>query len=304
MVLICTDDDVARLSPAAAVTAMRAAVLAAHRRELTAPPRAVLDLGDSQLKVTAGRTGRWLGYRSYCTGVLDAADQLVVLQDGSTGRLTAIGVGDLLGQYRTGALGAVAVDAIARPDATTLGLIGTGRQAYAQVWALRAVRDLTDVAVYGRDPARRAAFADRLAGELAVPVRAVDSAERAARERDVVVLATNSATPVLDPAWLAPGTSVTTLGPKQRGRSEFDTALADRAALLVTDSLAQVAGYDPPFVLTGTPAGERLRSLGAVVAGELAAPTDPAAVRLYCSVGLAGTEPALLAALVGERVDR
>ncbi|MGA8113322.1 MAG: ornithine cyclodeaminase family protein, partial [Actinocatenispora sp.] len=115
--MILTDADIARLSPADAVAAMRGAVLAAHRGELVAPPRAVLDVGGSELKITAGRTGRWLGFRSYCTGELDAAEQLVVLQDVTTGRLSAVGVGELLGQYRTGALGAVAVDAMARPDA-------------------------------------------------------------------------------------------------------------------------------------------------------------------------------------------
>ncbi|MGA8114801.1 MAG: ornithine cyclodeaminase family protein, partial [Actinocatenispora sp.] len=134
--------------------------------------------------------------------------------------------------------------------------------------------------------------------ELGLPARAAPSAEVAIRERDVVVLATSSGVPVVDPAWLSPGTSVTTLGPKQRGRSEFGAALADRAGLLVTDSLDQVAGYDPPFVLAGTPAAGRLRSLGALLAGDVTTPSDPATIRMYCSVGLAGTEPALLAAVL------
>lgn len=309
MVTIFTDADAARLTPAVAIATMRDAVLAAHGGQLAAPPRTHVDLAGARLAITAGRSRDWFGYRAYWTGDLSDADQLIALHD-ATGRLTAVYVGERLGQYRVGALGAVAVDAIARPDAGTLGIVGTGNQAYAQAWAIRAVRPLSAVTVYGRDPRRRAAFAARLRDELGLPATAAGSAEAAVRDRDIVVLATSSPTPVIDAGWLAPGTSVTTLGPKQVGRAEFDAALADAAALLVTDSPAQVAAYDPPFVLTGTPAAARLTSLGALLASHAGGPGETSgnggsgdqpvpddALRLYCSVGLAGTGPALLAAL-------
>jgi len=312
MVTIVTDREVEQLSPSTAVAAMRAALLAEHRGDLVAPPRAALDLAGGRLMVTAGRTDRWLGYRTYTPG-LDAEQVVVLYEDG---RLRALGVGDRLGEYRVGGLGGAALDAIARPDAHTLGLLGTGAQAYAQAWAIRAVRDLTEVTVYGRDPERRARFTRRLRDELGLPAVAADHPERAVRDRDLVVLATNSPTPVLDPAWLSPGTAVTTLGPKQRGRSEFDVSLAEAAALIVTDSVRQIDAYDPPFVLAGTPARDRVVGLGAVLAGEAGpvgggprdallgpAPIDPAAIRLYCSVGLAGTEPALLRAVLDEAPD-
>ncbi|BCJ32936.1 hypothetical protein Athai_04390 [Actinocatenispora thailandica] len=273
---------------------MRAAVLAAHRGELVAPPRAALDLAGGRLMVTAGGTDRWYGHRAYLVGA--PADQVVVLVE--DGRLRAVAVGDLLGQYRVGALGAVAADALARPDAHRLGIIGTGAQAYAQAWAIRAVRDLTAVTVYGRDPDRRAGFARRLRDELGLPAVAATEPAAAVRDHDIVVLATNSTTPVLDPGWLSPGTAVTTLGPKQAGRSEFDLRLAEAAALITTDSVRQLDGYDPPFVLAGTAARAGMVGLGAVLTGERALPADPAAIRLYCSVGLAGTEPALLRAVL------
>jgi ornithine cyclodeaminase/alanine dehydrogenase-like protein (mu-crystallin family) len=292
-----TDADLSgRLSPQRAVAAMRDTVLAAHRGELTGPPRASVPLDTGRLVTTAGRYGdRWFGYRSYDTLGLSPGDQVTVLHDGSTGQVVGIAVGELLGQYRTGALGGLAVDALARPEAGTLGLVGTGAQAFAQAWAIRAVRDLTEVTVFGRDPQRRAAFTRRLVEELGLPARPVNSAEAAVRDRDMVVLATNSATPVIEPEWVAPGTSVTTLGPKQRGRAEFDLGLAEKADLLVTDSVAQTRAYDPPFVLADTPAADRLVSLGAVLTGKQPLPPG-AAIRLYCSVGLAGTEVALLAA--------
>ncbi|GAA1322478.1 NAD(P)-binding domain-containing protein [Actinocatenispora thailandica] len=294
MVTIVTDREVGQLPPRSAIAAMRAAVLAAHRGELVAPPRAALDLAGGRLMVTAGGTDRWYGHRAYLVGA--PADQVVVLVE--DGRLRAVAVGDLLGQYRVGALGAVAADALARPDAHRLGIIGTGAQAYAQAWAIRAVRDLTAVTVYGRDPDRRAGFARRLRDELGLPAVAATEPAAAVRDHDIVVLATNSTTPVLDPGWLSPGTAVTTLGPKQAGRSEFDLRLAEAAALITTDSVRQLDGYDPPFVLAGTAARAGMVGLGAVLTGERALPADPAAIRLYCSVGLAGTEPALLRAVL------
>ncbi|HEY3503091.1 MAG TPA: ornithine cyclodeaminase family protein [Actinocatenispora sp.] len=297
MTEILTDADVrARLTATGAVAAMRAAVLA---DDLAAPPRRYAPVGDGRMVFTVGgRPGRWYGYRSYDTLGLPDGDQAVVLHDGTTGRITAVAIGVLLGQLRTGALGGVAADATARADATTLGIIGTGAQAYAQAWAIGAVRDLTEVAVYGRDPARRSAFVDRLRTELDLPARAVEAPEQAVTGRDIVVLATNSGTPVIDPGWLSPGTAVTTLGPKQVGRAEFDRALAERAALLTTDSPEQLAAYDPPFVLTGTAVADRVEPLRAVVAGQTPRPSAHA-IRLYLSVGLAGTDVALLAHLLG-----
>ncbi|GAA4199774.1 ornithine cyclodeaminase family protein [Actinocatenispora rupis] len=297
MTEIITDADIrARLTAADAVAAMRAAVLA---EDLVAPPRVSTGLGDGRMVFTVGgRPGHWYGFRSYDTLGLADGEQAVVLHDGTTGRIAGIAVGELLGQFRTGALGGVAVDAIARRDASTLGVVGTGAQAYAQVWAIGAVRALTDVTVYGRDPVRRNAFVDRLRSELAVPARAVDTPGEAATGRDIVVLATNSGTPVIDDAWLSPGTAVTTLGPKQRGRAEFAAALAERATLLTTDSPTQLTAYDPPFVIADTPAADRVVPLRAVLTGEAPRPADHD-IRLYFSVGLAGTEVALLAYLLG-----
>jgi ornithine cyclodeaminase len=108
---------------------------------------------------------------------------------------------------------------------------------------------------------------------------------------------------VLDPSWLADGCHVTSLGPKQQGRAEFGTALAARADVLVTDSVAQAHAYQPPFVLDGTPHMGRLASLGSVLDGTAPGRTDPGQVTLFCSVGLAGTEVHLLAGLTGQEVD-
>jgi len=107
---------------------------------------------------------------------------------------------------------------------------------------------------------------------------------------------------VIEAAWIARGAYVTTLGPKQQGRAEFGLDLAEAGSLLVTDSVEQVGAYDPPNLLAGTAHERRLVSLGAFCAGE-AGTTAPDGVRVFFSVGLAGTEVFLLdrlAASIGQ----
>ncbi|MEV4464578.1 ornithine cyclodeaminase family protein [Micromonospora echinofusca] len=300
MPLLLADSDVAAaLDAPTTVAAMRDALLAAYAGRLVAPPRAAAPLGGGRMVLTAGHlTGEWYGYRSYDTFGHPGSEQVVVLHDGRTGAVRAVAVGEELGSRRTGGLGGVAVDALARPDAATLGVIGSGGQAWTQVWAAAAVRTLREVTVHSRSVARREAFAARVRAELGVPARAVESARAAVRDRDVVVLATTAVTPVLDAADLAPGTHVNAVGFKQVDRHEFGADLLDAADLLVTDSPAQAAAYDPPMLAALPAYAGRLRDLGAVLAGAVAGRTDADQVSVFCSTGLAGTEVFLLDRLV------
>ncbi|WP_089153756.1 ornithine cyclodeaminase family protein [Micromonospora sp. NBS 11-29] len=296
MTLLFSDEDVAATVDAPlAVTAMRDALLAAYAGRLIAPPRASASLGAGRMVLTAGHlTGEWYGFRSYDTFGHPESGQLVVLHDATTGAVRAIAVGGELGSRRTGGLGGVAVDALARPDAATLGVIGSGRQAWTQVWAAAAVRPLREVTVHSRSVARREAFAARVRAELGVPARAVGSAAEAVRDRDLVVIATTSTAPVLAAADLAPSTHVNAVGFKQVDRHEFGTDLLDAADLLVTDSPGQAAAYAPPMLAAVEPYAGRLRDLGAVLAGAVPARTGADQISVFCSTGLAGTEVFLL----------
>lgn len=292
MPTLLTDDDVvAHLDAATSLAAMRDAVVAAYEGRLVAPPRTAAPLVGGRLVFTAGQlTDQWYGFASYDTFGHPEAEQTVVLHEAETGRVRAVAVGRELGARRTGGIGAVAVDALARPEAGTVGLIGAGGQAWAQLWATAAVRPLREVTVYCRTHASREAFAARVRAELKVPARAVASAAAAVRDRDLVILATSSRTPVIDAADLAPGTHVNAIGFKQQGRSEFGLDLVARAAVIASDSPAQAASYDPPLI-TG---GEPMRHLGAIVAGAAPGRVSAEEITLFCSVGLAGAEAFLL----------
>ncbi|MGW0433247.1 ornithine cyclodeaminase family protein [Micromonospora sp. NPDC003197] len=296
MTLLFSDAEVAtQLDAPTAIGATRAALLAAHAGRLIAPPRASAPLAGGRLVTTAGQLAdEWYGFRTYDTFGHPETEQVVVLHDARSGRVRAIAVGAEIGSRRTGAIGGVAIDLLARPEAGTLGVIGCGGQAWAQVWAAAAVRPLREVTVFCRTRARREAFADRIRAELGIPARAVDRPETAVRGRDVVVLATDSPTPVISAADLDPGTHVNTVGFKQRGRAEFGLDLLDRADVLATDSLAQAGAYDPPMLAADPPYADHLRDLGAVLAGTVPGRTAAGQVTVFCSVGLAGTEVFLL----------
>ena len=288
------DEDVRRrLDAATAVRAVRAALLAHQAGELAAPARLHAALGGGSLVFTAGRLRErgLFGFRAYDT--FAGAEQLVALWDAGSGKVVALVHGHELGPRRTGAIGAVAADAAANPGPVRVGLVGAGVQALTQLWALVAVRPVTEVVVTARRRERVEAFAERARRELGLRVRVTDSAEEAVRDRDVVIAATNSATPVLDASWISPGTHVTTLGPKTVSRHEVPAGLARRAGAVLTDSLAQSRGQDEESVFAHLPTTE----LGAVVAGAAAARTDSRGITLFSSVGLAGTEVAVAAAL-------
>lgn len=301
MTPIMLDDEAvrARLEPGAAVAAMRQAMLDVGRGDMLAPPRVSADLGGGRMVFTAGaHVGRWFGYRSYDTFGLGRGEQVVVLHGWQDGAVQAIALGGELGARRTGAIGGVAVDTLASPGARRVAVIGTGTQAWTQLWAVGAVRKPEQVLVWSRDAGHRASFAARARADLGMPATEAAGAEQAVRESDIVVLATSSTAPVVRSEWVQEGSHVTTLGPQRRGRTELDPRLADRSRVIATDSPAQVRAYRPPFMLEGTPHLARMVSLASVISGSSPGRGGPDDITLFCSAGLAGTEVHLLAALL------
>lgn len=282
--LVITDADITRaLTPEISVRAARRALLDSWRGHLASPPRVSADAGAGPLTFTVGGYADGpVGFRAYgdWPGV---SDQLVALWSG--GELVAVVVGKQLGICRTGALGAVAADVLARPEARTVGVIGSGRQAWSQLWALTAVRPIRSVRVFSPDAGHRERFAGVVRTELHLDASAVGTAKQAVEGADVVVLATSSVSPVIDADWVKPGTHVTTVGPKWSSASETPPALAASAAVLASDSPAQAAAYGEPF-FTDRP----LVHLGSLLDGAASGRGSPADITLYCSTGLAGSE--------------
>lgn len=279
------DSDVrSGLDAADAIGSARRAVIDAYTGELVAPPRLHADVGGNRLVFTAGGyAGGPVGVRVYGRWP-GSSDQAVLVWEGG-GRLKGCVVGNELGARRTGALGGVAADALAGATATTVGIVGSGVQAWTQLWAIAAVRRLTGVRVFSPTRENREAFARRAQAELALQARACDTAEETLVDADVVVLATRSEKPVIEAEWIQAGAHVSTIGPKLASAHETPTELAERAAAIVSDSPEQAAAYGEPFFTS-----RALTHLGAILTGDQPGRTSDRDVTLYCSTGLAGSE--------------
>ena len=99
----------------------------------------------------------------------DAHQGGVLVSSARTGELLALLNGSALTEVRTAAVSAVATSLLARPDADSLAIVGTGVQARAHALAISATRPLAEIRLAGRRPGGAARLADDLRDRLAVP---------------------------------------------------------------------------------------------------------------------------------------
>jgi alanine dehydrogenase len=303
--LFFTEDDVRRLLPMpAAIGQIRQVFreLAAGRVQNQPRRRLVLETG-SVLHSMAGAFGGYFGTKVYATNPRHGAHFLFLLYSAEDAAPLALFEANYLGQIRTGAATGYATDLLARSDAATLAVIGSGFQARAQVEAILSVRQVLDVRVWSRDQERRERFAEECTRDFGVPARAPTSAEEAVRGADIVVTATNSRNPVLEAGWVVPGAHVNAVGSNQAKRREVPTELVERADLIVVDSIDQARVEAGDLLLALKPKEwERVRELQ-----DIAARPSADSITLFKSNGL-GVEDVAAAAYVfesaGEEVRR
>lgn len=176
------------------------------------------------------------------------ANPLLILFDAATGRVVAVIEAFALGQLRTAAVSGVATDLLAATDASEFTIIGTGKQALAQVGAVVAVRPIERVRVFGRDEQRRDAFAQRVRDTFDVEVVAAATVAAAVEGTDVLTLATRATEPFLTSDMVPRGAHVNALGAITMARQEFEPALLDRCGVITTDSVPQVRELSKEFV--------------------------------------------------------
>ncbi|MEM5458303.1 ornithine cyclodeaminase family protein [Paraburkholderia phytofirmans] len=148
---------------------------------------------------------------------------LVMLFSTENGKPLAMLNDGHLQHMRVGGAAGLGTRLLAREDAHTVGMIGSGGMAETFLEALVAVREIRRVRVFSRREANRLRFARDMAAKLGIEVEAVGSAEEAVRGADIVATCTDSMTPVIDADWLEPGMHVVALTPR-----EFDTSVANR----------------------------------------------------------------------------
>lgn len=192
--------------------------------------RLILPTG-SVLHSMAGAWGKYFGTKIYSANPKFGAHFFFLLFEAETAKPLAQFEANHLGQIRTGAASGYATDLLARPDASTLAIIGSGFQARTQLAAIREVRDLREVRVWSRNEAKRRQFAEEC------KVSAMSTAEEAVRGADIVVTATFSKDPVLESPWISPDTHINAMGSNQAQRRELPSDLVARANLIAVDSI-------------------------------------------------------------------
>jgi ornithine cyclodeaminase/alanine dehydrogenase-like protein (mu-crystallin family) len=151
MMRVLSDRDIDRVPFSIILGTVRAHVLADFHGQTISPPRHVADFGDGGLVFTVGGNADFAGFRAYETfsnPALEKEDQLVVVWDRASRRLSGLSIGERLGALRTGALGGVAIDRMAPENVRKLAVIGAGVQAETQMIAACAVRSFDDISVF------------------------------------------------------------------------------------------------------------------------------------------------------------
>lgn len=230
-----------------------------------------------------------MGYKAY-TASREGARFFVHLFDVGTGRLRAVVEADFLGMMRTGAAGGVAAKYLARPEASTVGLIGAGWQAQSQLEALCKVRPVKQVKLFSRNEEKcRLASAD-LSRRFGIEVIPVASAEESVRDSDIVSTITTASSPVLQGDWLSAGAHINAAGSNALIRRELDEKAVGRASLICVDSRATAlreAGDLLPALEKGRLHEGQLVELGEVIARSRPGRRQPDEVTLFESQGMA-----------------
>jgi ornithine cyclodeaminase/alanine dehydrogenase-like protein (mu-crystallin family) len=246
------------------------------------------------MHAAAGYLGA-VGAKLYAT-TRTAARFHLLLYDAATADLLAVIEADHLGRLRTGAASGVATKYLSRPDAATVGLFGTGKQARTQLEAVCAVRKVSRVDVYGRDAGRRTTFAEETSRSLGVEVAPAARPEEVVERKDIVITATSAKSPLFDGRLVAPGTHLNVIGSNYLTKAEVDVETVRRADRIVCDSVEACraeAGDLAPAVEAGVTTWERMHDLSAVVTGATPGRNRPEDVTLFKSVGLAIEDVAL-----------
>jgi len=303
-----TSDDVTDLAePADYVAAVREGY---RQRGEGAPaePRTKLVNADPPGMVTTYAavlpdTGAMGGYM-YAAGFGDRdAWFFTPLFDAESGEPLALLDGASMNPFKTGAAGAVGVDALAREDATDLAVIGAGSQARGQVKAAATVRDFERARVFSPTPESRETFAEELAGVLDAPAEAVDTPGAAVSGADVVITATTASDPVFDGDDLDPGAHVTAMGQYDAEKNELDPRTIERASYV--PDLRERATTDAGSFLAALEAGvvdenHVHAELGEVVAGAAPGRTSDDEITVFDSGGT-GIETTAAAHMLYER---
>jgi ornithine cyclodeaminase len=207
----------------------------------------------------------------------------VLLHSGHTGQLLAVMNASAITAIRTAAVSALATRLLARENSRTLAIIGAGVQARTHLEAIPLVRDIDDVRIVSRTPAKAQALARE-------GVRVVASVEEAVRGADIIVTATSSREPILKREWIEDGVHINAVGSSIAAARELDSDTVAAALLFVDrrESTVNESGDYLAALREGAIGDDHIRAeIGDILIGKATGRTSATQITLFKSLGLA-----------------
>ncbi|MBB6123413.1 ornithine cyclodeaminase family protein [Sphingobium subterraneum] len=218
---------------------------------------------------------------------------VVLLYDVETGQLRALLDAAAITALRTPAATAAASRVLARPDATSLAILGTGEQAHGHFEALELVHRPTRIFIWGRSREAATQFRDAVAPATRATVTVCETVEEAVREADVVCSVTAATDPIIEGRWIAPGTHVNLVGSSIPAKSEIDADGVAQARYFVDyrPSAEAQAGELKRAIAAGVVTLDHiLGEIGDVHLGLCPGRTDDRDITIYKSLGVSAQD--------------
>lgn len=279
------------------IAAMREAMARLSSGETEQMLRQILPLDRSRMfGIMAGAMGKGSPWGSKLVSVtpersdpsIPSHQGVVILFEPDRGAPVAVVEAGAVTAIRTASASAMATDLLARKDAASLAILGTGEQAHHHALALTEVRDLTDIRVWGRTHEKAKALAEALSNRTGIGVSAVADVADAASGADIICTVTASRTPALPTASVKPGAHINLVGSSFDGPREIEDDLV-AASRLFADSVESVRAQGAEFrhaLASGAISEDHLLGeIGEVALGRLQARTDDTDITIYNSLG-------------------
>jgi ornithine cyclodeaminase len=214
----------------------------------------------------------------------------VMIFDPANGSPLALCEAGAITAVRTAAVSALATNKLARPDATTVAILGAGTQASSHIEAMLAVREISRIRVWSRDPDKLRAFAEEQSARHGVAVEPAADVATAVADADIICTTTSAREPLLSAGVLEPGMHINAVGASIPSWRELDpdvlplvTLFTDRRESLANEAGEYIQGLEEGFVEAGLVVPE----IGEVLNGDHPGRTSETEITLFRSLGLA-----------------
>lgn len=272
-------------------------------------PKALGGFGDGTSIHSLGSALPELGYCGYKSWIHTkrGAKAVFTLFQAHEGKLLAIMEANCLGQLRTASMTGLGTKWMAPADAHDMALIGTGRQAMAQVAAVHAVRPLKRIRIWSPSAESRSAFVAQLKPMIQAELVNAQSLEEATAGADLVTIVTRAKDPFLNSSHLPQGVHLNAVGAILPTHAEFHQDVFTRAGAIAVDDPVGIQKASREFIDhfehgAGQAHWSRVQGLSSLIANQQIAPRKDGDISLFKSVGM-GLSDLSVAMLVYQRAQ-